>query len=413
MTYGRRQAVKIFGMYRLIYRKSMESINSFTISNLPRIIFGEGKFSELHNIIESYGRYALVITGAESLKKAGKYDELVLRLKQSNIEFNAISVQGEPTTDLIDAITGDYRRIPVNVVVAIGGGSVIDCGKAVAAMLTENGSVKDYLEGVGFKKPSGTKVPFIAVPTTAGTGSEATKNAVICNREEGFKKSLRHDAYMPDAAVIDPGLTRNLPRYITISCGLDSVSQLIESYTSVKANVFIDSLVSKAIALASESMLPLSIDKGDDIALREKMSYAALISGISLSHAGLGTVHGMAGPLGGLFPVPHGIACGKLLFPVMTFVIKKIIDENNLPAQKRFADVGRLMTGDSGHDDIACCRQFLNVLNKWTQAVKLPQLSYFGMKSVHIEKAISLADNKNSPVPLSKEEMKVVLEIVR
>lgn len=413
MTYGRRQAVKIFGMYRLIYRKSMESINSFTISNLPRIIFGEGKFSELHNIIESYGRYALVITGAESLKKAGKYNELVLRLKQSNIEFNAISVQGEPTTDLIDAITGDYRRIPVNVVVAIGGGSVIDCGKAVAAMLTENGSVKDYLEGVGFKKPSGTKVPFIAVPTTAGTGSEATKNAVICSRKEGFKKSLRHDAYMPDAAVIDPGLTRNLPRYITISCGLDSVSQLIESYTSVKANVFIDSLVSKAIALASESLLPLSIDKGDDISLREKMSYSALISGISLSHAGLGTVHGMAGPLGGLFPVPHGIACGKLLFPVMTFVIKKIIDENNLPAQKRFADVGRLMTGDSGHDDIACCRQFLNVLNKWTQAVKLPQLSYFGMKSVHIEKAISLADNKNSPVPLSKEEMKVVLEIVR
>ncbi|MEN6620901.1 MAG: iron-containing alcohol dehydrogenase, partial [Smithella sp.] len=383
----------------------MESIKSFTVTNLPRVIFGEGKFSELHNIIQSYGHRALVITGAESLKKSGKYDDLTLRLKQSNIEYNSISVQGEPTTELVDAVTGDCRRIPINVVAAIGGGSVIDCGKAVAAMLTENGSVKDYLEGVGSRKPSGKKVPFIAVPTTAGTGSEATKNAVICNRKEGFKKSLRHDAYMPDVAIIDPELTRNLPRYITISCGLDAVSQLIESYTSLKTNVFIDSLVSKAISLASESLLPLSFDKGEDMSLRGKMSYAALISGISLSHAGLGTVHGLAGPLGGLFPAPHGIVCGKLLFPIMTFTIKKIIDENNLPAQKRFADIGRLMTGDASHDNVACCRQFLNVLNKWTQAVKLPQLSCFGMNSAHIEKAISLADNKNSPVKLSREEM--------
>lgn len=391
----------------------MDSINSFTISSLPKIIFGKGSFSGLDKIIQSYGRHALIITGAESLKKSGKYDEFTLQLKQSNIDYNALSVQGEPTTELIDAIAGDYRRIPVNVVVSAGGGSVVDCGKAVAAMLAENGSVKDYLEGVGSKKPSGKKVPFIAVPTTAGTGSEATKNAVICNRKEGFKKSLRHDAYMPDVAIIDPELTRNLPRYITFSCGLDAVSQLIESYTSVKANVFTDSLISRAIALASESLLPLSLGNSDDISLRAKMSYAALISGISLSHAGLGTVHGMAGPLGGLFPVPHGVACGKLLFPVMTFVIKKIIDENNLTAQQRFADIGRLMTGDSGHDNIACCGQFLNVLHKWTQALKLPQLSYFGMKSAHIEKAISLADNKNSPVHLSKEEMKVVLEIVR
>lgn len=391
----------------------MESLNSFTISGIPRILFGEGTFFELHKIIQSYGSHALVVTGAESLKQSGRYDALTLQLKQSKIECHTVAVRGEPTPELIDAVTHDYRGVSVDAVVAIGGGSVIDCGKAVAAMLTETGSVKDYLEGVGFKKPSGTKVPFIAVPTTAGTGSEATKNAVICNRKEGFKKSLRHDAYMPDVAVVDPELTRTLPRYITFSCGLDAVAQLIESYTSVKANVFTDSLVSKAIALASESLLPLSLDRSDDVSLRGKMSYAALISGISLSHAGLGAVHGLAGPLGGLFPVPHGVACGKLLFPVMTFVIKKLIDGNNLAARKRFADIGRLMTGDQGNDDIACCRQFLNVLHKWTQVIKLPQLSSFGMKSADIEKAISLADSKNSPVPLSKEEMKVVLEIVR
>lgn len=207
---------------------------------------------------------------------------------------------------------------------AIGGGSVIDCGKAVAAMLVEDGSVQDYLEGVGTRKPSGAKIPFIAVPTTAGTGSEATKNAVVCDRKEGYKKSLRHDAYMPDVAVIDPELTMTAPRPVTIACGLDAVSQLIESYTSTKANVFTDSLALTALSHASESLLPHCLDQGNDISLRGKMSYAALISGITLSHAGLGAVHGMAGPLGGLFPVPHGVTCGKLLFPKAstTFVFR-------------------------------------------------------------------------------------------
>jgi alcohol dehydrogenase len=143
------------------------------------------------------------------------------------------------------------------------------------------------------------------------------------------------------------------------------------------------------------------------------MSYAALVSGITLSRAGLGAVHGIAGPLGGLFPVPHGVACGKLLFPVMTFVVKKIIDEKNLVAQKRFADIGRLFTGDAGHEDILYCKQFLGVLNKWARTLKLPQLSYFGMTAADMAKAISLADSKNSPALLSKEEMKIILEVVR
>jgi alcohol dehydrogenase class IV len=143
------------------------------------------------------------------------------------------------------------------------------------------------------------------------------------------------------------------------------------------------------------------------------MSYAALVSGIMLSHSGLGAVHGIAGPLGGLFPVPHGVACGKLLFPVMTFVVKKIIDENNLVAQKRFADIGRILTGDAGGEDIFFCKRFLDVLNTWTRTLKLPQLSYFGMTAADMAKAILLSDSKNSPAILSKEEMKTILEVVR
>ena len=390
----------------------MEEISSFCISGLPKIIFGAGTFSDLHKIIRSYGRNVLIITGGESFKHFGRFDALASQLDQSKIKYNTVSVRGEPTAESIDAITREYRQIPVNVVVAIGGGSVIDCGKAVAAMLAEDGHVKDYLEGVGTRKLSGAKVPFIAVPTTAGTGSEATKNAVVCDRKEGYKKSLRHDAYMPDVAVVDPELTLTAPQQITIACGLDAITQLIESYTSVKANVFTDSLALKALSMAFQSLLPLSTDHSDDIILRGKMSYAALISGITLSHAGLGAVHGIAGPLGGLFPVPHGVACGKLLFPVMTHVVKKIIDEKNLAAQKRFADIGRLITSASGNDDIFCCELFLGVLRNWTELLKLPQFSHFAMTSADMEKAITLADSKNSPALLSPEEMRIILESV-
>ena len=391
----------------------MESINSLNIKGLPRIIFGAGKFSELSEIISSYGNNALIFVGGESLKKSGRLNTLIRQLNQAQIKYKGISVWNEPATEVIDDVVSQIQKTPVDVVVAIGGGSVIDFGKAVSAMLPVEGSVKDYLEGVGTKKPPGIKVPFIAIPTTAGTGCEATKNAVVCDRKEGYKRSLRHDAYMPDVALVDPELTLMLPPHITIACGMDAVSQLIEAYTSTKADISLDSEVQKALAYASESLLPLALGQSNDISLRTKMSYAALVSGIALSRSGLGAVHGIAGPIGGLIPVPHGIACGKLLFPVMSFVIKKIVEENNLVAQKRFADIGKILAGNRDGDDVFYCEQFLKVLDKWTRTIRLPQLSRFGMTAAHIEKTIALADSKNSPVILFKENIKVVLEVIR
>jgi len=391
----------------------MESISDFNIKGLPKIIFGAGKFSKLPEIISSYGNNALIFIGGESLKKTGRLNKLIQQLNQAQIKYKGISVWNEPATEVIDGVVSQIRKTPVDVVVAIGGGSVIDFGKAVSAMLPVDGSVKEYLEGVGTKKPSGAKIPFIAVPTTAGTGCEATKNAVICDRKEGYKKSLRHDAYMPDVALVDPVLTLTLPPHITTASGLDAVSQLIEAYTSTKADVAFDAFTLKALASASESLLPLALGQRNDISLREKMSYAALVSGIALNRSGLGAVHGIAGPLGGLFPVPHGIACGKLLFPVMTFVIKIIVDEKNIAAQKRFADIGRIFTGEAGGDDIFYCKQFLSTLDKWTRTLKLPQLSRFGMTDLHMEKTIEISDSKNSPALLSKENIKVILEVIR
>ena len=400
----------------------MEPLNAFSITGLPKIYFGSGTFSGLPEIISGYGRRALIFTGRESLKNSGRWETFTAGLDAARVEYKTVSVKSEPSTEFVDAVVNEYRTMKADVVVAIGGGSVIDSGKAVSAMLAECDSVKNYLEGVGTQKPSGSKIPFIAVPTTAGTGSEATKNAVISDRKEGYKKSLRHDAYMPDAALVDPELTLGAPRYITIACGLDAVSQLIESYTSTKANVFTDSLALKALSLAATSLMPLSLGESNDIALRANMSYAALVSGITLSHAGLGAVHGIAGPMGGLFPVPHGVACGRLLFPVMTYVVKKIIDEKNIAAQKRFADIAKVLSGDNGdtvsgghpHEDYSRkCKKFLGILDRWTRALKLPQLSFFGMNAAITGKIIDLADSKSSPVILSKEEIKVVLEIVR
>lgn len=391
----------------------MELITSLNIAGLPKIIFGSGKFSGLSKIISNYGSNALIFVGGESLKKSGRLRALIVQLNQAQIKYKIISVWEEPDTEAIDAVASQFRKVPVDVIVAIGGGSVIDFGKSVSAMLPVDGPVKDYLEGVGTKQPPGAKMPFIAVPTTAGTGCETTKNAVVCDRKEGYKKSLRHDAYMPDVALVDPELTLTSPRHITIACGLDALSQLIESYTSTKADVSLDTLTLKALAYISESLMPLALEQSNDISLREKMSYAAMVSGITLTKSGLGAVHGIAGPLGGLSPVPHGIACGKLLFPVMSFVVKKIIDKNNAAAQKRFADIGKILAGDGDGDDIFYCKQFLVVLDKWIRALKLPQLSRFGMTASHMERTIELSDSKNSPVILTKEEIKVVLEVVR
>jgi alcohol dehydrogenase class IV len=244
---------------------------------------------------------------------------------------------------------------------------------------------------------------------TTSKGSEPKNHPA----QKGYKKSLRHDAYLPDVALVDPKLTLSSPPQITVTCGLDAISQLIESYTSTKADPGLDALILKALAFAAECLLPLAKDQGKNIDLREKMSYAALVSGIALSRNGLGAVHGLAGPLGGLRPVPHGVACGKLLFPTMTFVVKKVLDEKNTIAQKRFADIGRILSGDASRGDADSCKSFLDVLFRWTQLLKLPQLSSFGVTAADMAKAISLADSKNSPAVLSPQELKVVMETAR
>ena len=250
----------------------------------------------LPEIARSYGRHALVLIGGQSLAASGRWQALAARLARAGLSYRVFSIRSEPTAALIDGKTAQLGRTPVDVVAAVGGGSVIDCGKAVSAMLVQEGSVKDYLEGVGTQKPSGAKVPFIAVPTTAGTGSEATTNAVVCDRSAGYKKSLRHDAYLPDVALVDPELTLGTPRPVTLACGLDAVAQLVESFTSTKAE-------GRPRCAGAESPL-LCRGKSAAAGARTKATPSRCAGkclcgagvGIMLSRAGLGAVHGLAGP---------------------------------------------------------------------------------------------------------------------
>jgi alcohol dehydrogenase class IV len=329
-------------------------------------------------------------------------------LDQSKLKYYTVSVKGEPSPEFVDDVAKEYRKRPVNVVVAVGGGSAIDAGKAVSAMLAEEGSVKEYLEGVGTRKPSGMKAPFIAVPTTAGTGCEATKNAVLSRvGKDGYKKSLRHDAFVPDVALVDPELALSCPPHVTASCGMDAISQLIEAYTSKNANPFTDALARSGLQAAAGAFLPLATGRGDDIVLRGKMAYAALSSGIVLAQAGLGTVHGIAGPAGGLFPVPHGAACAALLVPVLKRVVSRL-KEGPSSGLEKFAEAGRIISGAHGGSDSQCADLLVSTLAQWVEMTAIPKLGAFGVAE-DISAIVRSADNKSSPVGLSPDEIAAAL----
>ena len=383
-------------------------MKQFSISGMPRIVFGQNTFQMLPRIIRDYGRKVLVVTGGESFKASGKMEELSDFFAKSKISYQSFPVENEPSPQLIDRAVKEFRRTPVNVVIAIGGGSVLDAGKAVSAMLAEEGSVLDYLEGVGKKKPSGVKAPFIAVPTTAGTGSEATKNAVLTIvGTDGFKKSLRHDNYVPDVALIDPVLMMTCPPMLTAACGLDALSQLIESYISLNASPMTDALAESGLQSFAEGF-SCAFNDGSDIEARERMAYAALMSGICLAHAGLGTVHGIAGPLGSQISIPHGVACGTILSPVLReFVVRRDSWDNIL--KRKMSKVGEILCRTGGNNDEYYAHKLLEVIEEYVRTTGIPRLGSFGLTEEHCIRIVECADNKASPVQLDSDLMLKIL----
>jgi alcohol dehydrogenase class IV len=283
-------------------------VKSFNFARLPEIYFGCGKLTELPPVVNLFGKRIILVTGNNSFMSSVKGAELLDRFRNVNISFSHVSIKGEPSPEIINETVADLSAERYDAVVAIGGGSVVDAGKAISAMMYRKESVTEFLEVVGHKVHPGTKLPFIAVPTTSGTGSEATKNAVISRIDPagGFKRSLRHDNFVPDFAIVDPMLTVSCTRSVTAASGMDCFTQLTESFLSVKSNPFTDSLLIEGLKKLKSSLRVVCSD-GGNIEARTGMSFAALTSGICLANAGLGAVHGFASSLGGIYNMPHGL----------------------------------------------------------------------------------------------------------
>jgi len=378
----------------------------FEFATSSRVVFGPGTLVELGGLVAGMGRRALVVTG-RTPERAGPLFEI---LKGEGIDYVVFPVEGEPTTETVRKGTQLAREAGCDMVVGFGGGSALDAGKAVAALLTNGGDPLDYLEVVGRGRPlTRPSAPYVAVPTTAGTGSEVTRNAVLLSPEHRVKASLRSHLMLPRLALVDPELTRTLPPEVTASTGMDALTQLIEPYVSNRANPMTDAICREGMRRVARSLLR-AYEHGEDPEAREDMSLASLFGGMALANAKLGAVHGFAGPIGGTFGAPHGAVCAALLPHVMEVNIRALRERDpEGRALVRYEEVARILTGkeDAGPEDgVAWVR-------KLCEALRVPPLSSYGIGPEHfralVEKASASSSMQGNPIKLTREEMEWVL----
>ena len=385
--------------------------DSFQFSSLPKIIFGQGKRNELAAEVKQRGKKVLLLTGSSSIHNSGHGDEIISALKQASLDLEHEIIAHEPSPSVVDQIVEKYRDTGIQVVAAVGGGSVMDAGKAVSAMIPVDGGIRDYLEGIGEKKHPGIKIPFIAVPTTSGTGSEMTKNAVISEvGEKGFKKSLRHENFIPELAIIDPEMMLSCPDKLTAASGMDAFSQLLESYLSTKANPMTDALALQGLKQIKKYLLRAFLEGDQNLEARSGMAIAAMFSGITLAHAGLGLVHGFASPLGGFYYIPHGVACGSLMAPVFATTIDNLLDHPDNPSIKKLLIVSKVFADFKYKKDLEYLHAFKEKLIHITSLLEMPLLSEFGLNEEGIQKVVDCTSHKNHPVRFTNEQMAAALK---
>jgi alcohol dehydrogenase class IV len=384
-------------------------VSDFNLYRIPRILFGNGKLSQLPQAAGAFGNTILVITGKNSFENSRHAADLK-KILQKDFKCYYESVESEPSPLLIDKLADRYAGLSIKVVVAIGGGSVMDAGKAVSAMLLLQKPVKEYLEGVGNQSHPGIKIPFIAVPTTAGTGSETTFNAVLSETGiHGFKRSLRHENFIPDVAIVDPGLTYSCSPEQTSLSGMDAFTQLLESYFSAKGNSFTDALAMEGIRNVRQ-FLKKATETGDDPEARAGMSYAAMLSGITLTNAGLGLVHGFASSIGGLIQIPHGLICGTLMGAANRLAVEKLLKANNMSVPLlKYIRLGKILSEEEGRSDEDYAFWVANYLESLTLDLKIPLMGKFGLTEMDAERIAEITDHKNNPVVFHPEELKAIL----
>lgn len=387
----------------------MEFVPYFEVARLPRIVFGAGQADHLPDRVAAIGRRAVIVTGGSSLADSGHWNNLVQGLKRQSVAWFQVKVEEEPSPELVDHAVAKYHTEKIDVVVGVGGGSVLDAAKAIAGLLPRGNSVMDHLEGVGREIPYlGPATPFIAVPTTAGTGSEATKNAVLSRRGEGgFKKSFRHDALVAHTAIIDPLFLRSCPRALMAAQGMDAFTQLLESFVSRRANPITDALAWSGIQAFVEGFF--SAIEGDFRAEEDlsRVAYASLMSGICLAHAGLGSVHGLASPLGAHYPIPHGVACGTLLAEAVDINIRLLQQQQQgSPALDKYARVGSLFSTPAVDDQAQLHEVLISTLRRWIDSLDISRLREFGIveESIPVLVAESWSGNMQTNPALMTED---------
>ncbi len=374
----------------------------FEIATATRIIFGPGTLREISSLARELGQVALVVTGHSS-KRA---ESLLALLHAQGIGTATFSVTGEPSIETVEAGVALARREKCDWVIGFGGGSALDAGKAIAAMLTNDGDLLDYLEVIGRgKNISQASAPFVAIPTTAGTGSEVTRNAVLASHKHRVKVSLRSPLMLPKIALVDPELTYDLPPDVTAATGLDALTQVIEPYLSSRANPFTDAVCVEGIQRAARS-LRKAFETGRDPAAREDMAVASLSGGFALANAGLGAVHGFAGPVGGMFSAPHGAICAALLPHVMAANLHALSHRApESPILPRFGHVARLLTGRAD----ATAQDAVEWVRHLVRDLRIPRLREYGITSEHVadlvEKSTHASSMKANPIMLTRDEL--------
>ncbi len=394
----------------------MAIIDSFTIARLPRIIFGAGTAASVAEQAAAFGGRALIVTGARSLSATAFWRRLQEGLEENNVAWEAFAIDGEPSPELIDEAVAQFQGAGFDLVLGIGGGSAMDAAKAIAGLLKTGDSVIDHLEGVGPEIPyQGPAVPFIAVPTTAGTGSEATRNAVLSRRgEEGFKKSFRDEALVARLAIVDPDFLESCPPEVFAANGMDAFTQLLESFVSIRANPLTEALAWSGMEAFGKGFFAAWQGDGESAAAgRSQIAYASLLSGICLAQTGLGSVHGLASPLGAFFPIPHGVVCGTLVAEACEVNIAALLErEPDNPALDKYRCVAGLLGGRAFADRDEALDALVKTLRMWTEKLSLPRLGAYGVNEAHMEKVVAGSRGssmKTNPIVLADGE---VAEIV-
>lgn len=380
---------------------------NFEFATATRIIFGAGKLAELRGLVRGFGVRTLVVSGA----RPDAAERVMLLLEAGGVVATRFVVHGEPTITTIEQGVKYGRESGCEFVVAVGGGSVIDAGKAISIMLANDGVLLDFLEVIGggrtLDKPA---LAFVAIPTTAGTGAEVTRNAVLASPDNRVKVSLRSPLMLPAVALVDPELTYELPPALTASTGLDALTQLVEPFTCNRANPLSDAICREGLGRIARSLRGAFLD-GANTRAREDMALAGLFGGLALANAGLGAAHGFAAPIGGMFPAPHGATCAALLPHVMAINIRALnrLGGNQL-GLKRYDEIAQLLTGNSS----ACAADGVGWVAALVEDLGIPKLRDYGLAPTHVPeligKAAMASSMKPNPVVLLPEELAEILQ---